>query len=108
MLKFPTDLEGQRLTRSGRLHYLFAVGAFALTYSAIAGLTPELGSVGAWESASGLLSVLRLVALVSLVLLVIALVPRLRVVFGLFERAFRLSANLWFLTAGLCLLVEAA
>ncbi|MER7247673.1 DUF998 domain-containing protein [Kribbella sp. NPDC000426] len=108
MLRFPTDLEGQRLTRSGRLHYLFAIAAFALTYSAIAEMTPELGSFGAWESASGLLSVLRLVALVSLVLLVIALVPRLRVVFGLFERAFLLSTNLWFLTAGLCLLVEAA
>lgn len=108
MLKFPTDLEGQRLTRSGRLHYLFAVAAFALTYSAIAGMTPELGSVGAWEPASGVLSVLRLVALVSLVLLVIALVPRLRVVFGLFERVFLLSTNLWFLTAGICLFVEAA
>ncbi len=108
MLKFPTDLEGQRLTRSGRLHYLFAVAAFALTYSAIADLTPELGSVGAWESVSGFLSVLRIIALVSLVLLVIALVPRLRVVFGLFERGFLLSTNLWFLTVGICLVVEAA
>jgi hypothetical protein len=108
MLKYPTDLEGQRLTRSGRLHYLFAVAAFALTYSAIAGMTPELGSVGAWSSVSGFLSVQRTIALVSLVLLVIALVPRLRVVFGLFERGFLLSTNLWCLTAAICLLVEAA
>jgi hypothetical protein len=71
-------------------------------------VTPELGSVGAWESAGGVLSVLRIIALVSLVLLVIALVPRLRAVFGLFERGFLLSTNLWFLTAGICLLVEAA
>ncbi|TDW93530.1 uncharacterized protein DUF998 [Kribbella pratensis] len=108
MLKFPTDLEGQRLTNSGRLHYAFAVAAFALTYSAIAGLTPELEPVGAWEPVGGFLSVLRMIALVSLVLLVIALVPRLRKVFGLFERGFLLSTNLWFLTVGICLLVEAA
>ncbi|TDW86412.1 DUF998 domain-containing protein [Kribbella sp. VKM Ac-2566] len=108
MLKFPTDLEGQRLTNSGRLHYAFAVAAFALTYAAIAGLTPELEPVGAWEPVGGFLSVLRMIALVSLVLLVIALVPRLRKVFGLFERGFLLSTNLWFLTVGICLLVEAA
>ncbi|WP_166658824.1 hypothetical protein [Kribbella sp. VKM Ac-2571] len=49
-----------------------------------------------------------MIALVSRVLLVIALVPRLRKVFGLFERGFLLSTNLWFLTVGICLLVEAA
>ncbi|TDO55499.1 hypothetical protein EV651_114195 [Kribbella sp. VKM Ac-2571] len=65
--------------------------------------------VGAgWEPVGGFLSVLRVIALVSRVLLVIALVPRLRKVFGLFERGFLLSTNLWFLTVGICLLVEAA
>ncbi|GAA1607338.1 DUF998 domain-containing protein [Kribbella hippodromi] len=108
MLKYPTDLEGQRLTTSGRLHYVFAVAAFAFTYSAVAGITPELRTLGAWASVGDFLGVLRIVALVSLVLLVIALVPRLRRVFGLFERGFLLSTNLWFLTVAICLVRQLA
>jgi hypothetical protein len=97
ILRFPTDLEGQRLTRSGRLHYLFAILAFAATYSAVAGMTPELGAVEPWDSIHGLLHVLQLIAMVSLILLVIAMIPRLRRVFGLFERLFLTSTNLWLL-----------
>ncbi|MGW6276091.1 DUF998 domain-containing protein [Kribbella sp. NPDC055071] len=97
ILRFPTDLEGQRLTRNGRLHYLFAILAFAATYSAIAGMTPELTSIDPWNSIHGLLHVLQLIAMVSLILLVIAMIPQLRRVFGLFERLFLTSTNLWFL-----------
>jgi hypothetical protein len=39
---FPTNLEGQRISRTGLLHYAFAVGAFTLTYLAISGMTPAL------------------------------------------------------------------
>lgn len=107
MAIFRTDLEGEKLTPTGRLHYLFAVAAFAFTYAAISGMTPRLTSVSPWQSADGLLSALQWIALVSLVLLVVTLLPRLRTIFGLFERAFLVSTNLWFITVGICLAVKA-
>lgn len=107
MALFPTDLEGAKLTRTGRRHYLFAIAAFAFTYVAISGMTPRLGSLPPWHSVHGWLSVLYWVILVSLVLLVITLYPPLRRFFGVFERAFLLSTNLWLITAGICLAVRA-
>ncbi|WP_329543491.1 DUF998 domain-containing protein [Streptomyces sp. NBC_01356] len=107
MAIFRTDLEGEKLTLTGRLHYLFAIAAFAFTYAAISGMTPRLTSVSPWQSADGLLSALQWIALVSLVLLVVTLLPRLRTIFGLFERAFLVSTNLWFITVGICLAVKA-
>ncbi|WP_332880628.1 DUF998 domain-containing protein [Streptomyces sp. NBC_00564] len=107
MALFRTDLEGEKLTPTGRLHYLFAIAAFAFTYAAISGMTPRLTSVSPWQSADGLLSALQWIALVSLVLLVVTLLPRLRTIFGLFERAFLVSTNLWFITVGICLAVKA-
>ncbi|WP_371541752.1 DUF998 domain-containing protein [Streptomyces sp. NBC_00554] len=107
MAIFRTDLEGEKLTPTGRLHYLFAIAAFAFTYAAISGMTPRLTSVSPWQSADGLLSTLQWIALVSLVLLVVTLLPRLRTIFGLFERAFLVSTNLWFITIGICLAVKA-
>lgn len=108
MAVFRTDLEGEKLTPTGRLHYLFAIAAFAFTYAAISGMTPRLTSVSPWQSADGLLSALRWIALVSLVLLIVTLLPRLRTIFGLFERAFLVSTNLWFVTVGICLAIKAA
>ncbi|WP_326718205.1 DUF998 domain-containing protein [Streptomyces sp. NBC_00243] len=107
MVLFRTDLEGEKLTPTGRLHYLFAIAAFAFTYAAISGMTPRLTSVSPWQSADGLLSALQWIALVSLVLLIVTLLPRLRTIFGLFERAFLVSTNLWFITVGICLAVKA-
>lgn len=108
MAVFRTDLEGEKLTPTGRLHYLFAIAAFAFTYAAISGMTPRLTSVSPWQSADGLLSALQWIALVSLVLLIVTLLPRLRTIFGLFERAFLVSTNLWFVTVGICLAIKAA
>ncbi|MFF1680293.1 DUF998 domain-containing protein [Streptomyces sp. NPDC058256] len=107
MALFRTDLEGEKLTPTGRLHYLFAIAAFAFTYAAISGMTPRLTSVSPWQSADGLLSALQWIALVSLVLLIVTLLPRLRTIFGLFERAFLVSTNLWFITVGICLAIKA-
>ncbi|MFD9327956.1 DUF998 domain-containing protein [Streptomyces sp. NPDC060065] len=107
MAIFRTDLEGEKLTPTGRLHYLFAIAAFAFTYAAISGMTPRLTSVSPWQSADGLLSALQWIALVSLVLVVVTLLPRLRTIFGLFERAFLVSTNLWFITVGICLAIKA-
>ncbi|MFJ2828005.1 DUF998 domain-containing protein [Streptomyces sp. NPDC087263] len=106
MALFPTDLEGEKLTNTGRLHYLFAIAAFAFTYAAISGMTSRLEPLAPWQSAHGLLSTLREIALVSLVLLVVTLLPRLRKIFGLFERVFLVSANLWLISVGILLAVK--
>ncbi|MGW6487624.1 DUF998 domain-containing protein [Streptomyces sp. NPDC055056] len=108
MAAAPTNLEGERLTRTGVLHYAFAIAAFALTYTAISQLTPELSDTSPWSTVSGLLTALHWVILISLILLVVTMIPRLRRVFGLFERAFLVSTNIWFVTVGIGIIVAAA
>ncbi|WP_194912840.1 DUF998 domain-containing protein [Catenulispora rubra] len=108
MSLFPTDLEGEKLTHTGRLHYLFAIAAFAFTYAAISGMTQTLGGLSPWQSVHGLLYALDWLCLISLILLIVTLIPRLRIVFGLFERAFLVTTNLWLLVVGICLIVKAA
>lgn len=94
VLAFPTDLEGERLTKTGRLHYLFAIASFALAYMAIDVLNPiALPVVANW--ASPVLNGLYWIVAASLAAVVICLIPALRVVFGLVERVFLVSVMLW-------------
>jgi hypothetical protein len=94
VLAFPTDLEGQRLTGTGKLHYLFAIASFALAYMAIDVLNPvALSIVAQW--ASPVLAGLYWIVAASLACVVICLVPALRRVFGLVERIFLISVLLW-------------
>ncbi|GLQ10288.1 membrane protein [Devosia yakushimensis] len=94
VLAFPTDIEGERLTRNGKLHYGFAIASFALTYMAIDVLHPiALPLVADW--ARWVLSGLRWAVTLSLGGVVICLIPALRRVFGLFERIYLLSTALW-------------
>ncbi|OYO14551.1 hypothetical protein CGZ94_08170 [Enemella evansiae] len=91
LLLVPTDLEGERLTRRGLLHYLIAVLGFGLSYS----LTGDISQM--MSTGTGLLVALHRVALISLVLLCVCLVPRLRRWFGLFERIFLVAISLFYL-----------
>ncbi|WP_018631330.1 DUF998 domain-containing protein [Neomegalonema perideroedes] len=94
VLAFPTDLEGERLTRSGKAHYLFAVASFALAYMAVDALSPSAASLAAaW--ARPVLNGLGWVVAASLAGVVICLIPALRRIFGLVERIFLLSVLLW-------------
>ena len=94
VLAFPTDLEGERLTKTGRLHYLFAIASFALAYMAIDVLNPIALPIAAdWTSL--VLGGLYWIVAVSLAGVVICLIPALRRVFGLVERLFLVSVMLW-------------
>lgn len=53
---FPTTVEGERLNRTGALHYVFAIVTFGFTYTAISGLTPVLVKLHPWHSDKGLLT----------------------------------------------------
>jgi hypothetical protein len=94
VLAFPTDLEGQRLTGTGKLHYLFAIASFALAYMAIAVLNPVALPFAA-EWVSPVLAGLYWMVAASLAGVVICLVPVLRRIFGLVERVFLVSVLLW-------------
>jgi len=94
VLAFPTDLEGQNLTRVGKLHYLFAIASFALLYMAIDVLYP-VGVALFVEPWITVLTTLKWVVTLSLVGVVVCLVPSLRKIFGLIERIFLLSTMMW-------------
>jgi hypothetical protein len=105
---FPTTVEGERLTRTGALHYVFAILTFGFTYAAISGLTPDLVKIHPWHSEKALLTWLAGATLVGLILVVVTLFPRLRRVFGLCERFFLAITYLWFIVVACLLIVKAA
>jgi len=104
MTLFPTTLEGQRITRTGLLHYGFAIAAFTLTYLAITGMTPALQTlaIGQWLHAP--LGWAAWIVAPALFLVVITMLRPLRRVFGLFERIFLLTTNIWFALAAILVL----
>jgi Protein of unknown function (DUF998) len=104
---YPTDVEGQKSTRTGVLHYVFAILTFAFTYAAISNLTPALVKLHPWASAKGVLDVLNWIVLIALILVVAALLlPRLRRHFGLWERVFLLASYIWLVLVALLLAVK--
>jgi hypothetical protein len=105
---FTTTLEGRRLSRSGALHYVFAILTFGFTYAAISGLTAGLTRLHPWVEAAGLLRRLAGATLVGLILVVATLLPRLRNLFGLCERFFLLVTYGWLVLVALLLVVQAA
>jgi hypothetical protein len=105
---FPTNIEGERLTRNGRLHYLFAILTFGFTYAAVSGLTPGLVKLTPWHAHTGNLDWLSGAVLVGLILVIATLLPRLRHVFGLCERFFLLVTYTWLVVVAYLLAVKAA
>jgi hypothetical protein len=102
MTLFPTSLEGQRTSRTGLIHYAFAVAAFTLTYLAISGMTPALRALDPTAWAHDPLGWTEWVVGPALALVVVTMFRPLRKIFGLFERIFLLTTNIWFaLAAGL-------
>jgi hypothetical protein len=106
MSLFPTDIEGKRLTFIGLLHYVFAILAFTFTYMAISHFTPVLQTLNPWQQAKEPLGWLAQFVTPALVLVVITMFRPLRRFFGLFERLFLLSTNIWFLLVSLFLLMK--
>jgi hypothetical protein len=103
ILFFPTDLEGEKLTRSGLAHYLIAIAYFALAVFFTVKVTPTLGGDAPGFGLHGILAALALVVWTSVWPMAITLIPALRRVFGLFERIFIVAVAAWFLDASLLL-----
>ncbi len=98
---FPTDLEGQKLTRNGILHYVFAVLSFAFAYTALRDMTPALQHAFPW--AASIFGFLYILILPALIAVVVTLIPILRRIFGLFERIFLLTFLFWMLLVSVAL-----
>jgi hypothetical protein len=91
MTVMPTALEGERLGRTGRLHYVFAIAAFTLTYLLISGTTTMLRATDHSFWASTPLAWIAWITAPALALVVITMVVSLRRVFGIAERLVALS-----------------
>lgn len=102
----PTDLESAGTTVTGRVHMVLAIASFTFVYLAIADLTSPLGHFAS-DALRVFLLVLRWLAALGLVAVVVTLlVKALRGVFGLAERLYLLSSNLWFFSVALWLAVH--
>jgi hypothetical membrane protein len=104
---FPTTVEGQKLTRTGAMHYVFAILTFGFTYEAISDLTPDLVKLYPWHAHRGLLDWLSGAILVGLILVIATLLPRLRHVFGLCERFFLAVTYIWLVAVAWLLAIRA-
>jgi hypothetical protein len=94
---FPMDAPGAPPTRTGHMHRLLAFGAFAaVTYAAFK-LPAALAQGTGWHSLRSVSSALGWVMLASLLAMALRRsLPRVGSWFGAIERAFYLTAIVWF------------
>jgi hypothetical protein len=94
---FPTDIEGQPRTRTGRIHWALAITAFA-----------SLATAAGFFKGTGLDDVVGNIVIGTAVFLLLVLcVPRLRrKILGLAERLFYFSMICWFLVTGIELVLS--
>jgi len=105
VLRFRTDIEGEAVTREGKLHYVFAIVTFALTYMIVSTSQPTLDTF-ANPPLNAVLGGLGWIVTAALVGVVTTLLPPLRRVFGLAERIFLLSTASWLLLLAVTLAVS--
>ena len=95
---FPTDLEGKTLTRTGFLHYIFAILSVGFVYSIIAQLARVFFQTRPdWQAVSSILNIILTITTPILVMVVVTMWKPLRKFFGLFERIFIAITAVWFL-----------
>lgn len=103
----PTDVEGEKRTTRGIMHYVLAIAWFAIAYS----LTGDMSRYAAahWGGTAGsVATALHWAALISLIALIAALVvPGLRKFFGLAERIFIAAISVFYLLTAVGLLINA-
>lgn len=94
-----TNESGTKVTVSGFVHSLLATVSFIAGISAITTITKDISGVHAWHGVQPILGVLSALSFPLVVALALALLPRLRRVFGLIERLFLIDVNAWLLIA---------
>ncbi|WP_443137017.1 DUF998 domain-containing protein [Lysinibacillus sp. JNUCC 51] len=102
MLFFPTDLEGEKLTVRGKLHYLFAILAFAFSYMVIDCGGSQLKLLEGFKDLN-LFYIITMISSISLGAVIVTMFKPLRFIFGICERVFLLSINIWFIVVSIWL-----
>lgn len=93
---FPTDLEGEPVTPTGRAHLALAAAAFTAIAFAAADLSGPLGDEPGWHGAAGLIDVLRWAVVVTAIATgVTRVVSPLRRAFGAVERLLYAASIAW-------------
>jgi hypothetical protein len=91
---FPTDIEGQKLTRRGRIHWGLAIITFA-----------SLAFAAGFYKGTSLDDAIGWVVIVAVCLLLVSLLPRFRKALPVLERIFYFSMICWLLVAGIELIL---
>jgi hypothetical protein len=87
---FPTDLENQQTTRTGRIHLALAVVTFA-----------SMAIAAGMYEATTITDIIGWIVVATAIVLGVGLVlPRLKPIFGLLERLFYASMICWFIAVG--------
>jgi hypothetical protein len=94
---FPTDLEGEKHTKRGYLHYFFAIILFGLSYYVIHHVTVVVAGREGRHHVVRFLEILSWLTTASLIGTVITMWKPFRNIFGAIERVFILSTTFWFL-----------
>lgn len=98
VVAFPTDIEGEKRTKAGLIHYIFAVIQFTAIVKLVSNLTPAFAAISAESWLVPFLSLLSLAVKASIIAVVLGLaVPAVKKIFGLVERIFLFSSALYFL-----------
>jgi hypothetical protein len=97
---FKTTLEGERLTPSGIIHYLFAIGSFALAYIIIDKVDTLLLKQALPNGVDLAIRVYGYAITAALIGVCITMFKPLRRFFALIERLYILLLGFWFLATG--------
>jgi len=105
VLIFPTDIEGEKRTKIGLLHYLFAILQFTAIVKLAVNLTSAFSAVLPDSFLITALSTLSTVINISIAGVVAGMiVPYVKKIFGLIERIFLFSSAFYFLVLSFLLL----
>jgi hypothetical protein len=97
---FKTNIEGETLTPSGIIHYLFAIGSFALAYIVIDKVDALLLKQALPNGIDLVIRVYGYAVTAALVGVCITMFKPLRRFFALIERLYLLLIGFWFLAIG--------
>jgi hypothetical protein len=103
---FKTDIEGQKMTIPGILHYLFAIGNFAFAYMAIDAADSNILNQSSIFGNTNAVAIIFVVLTTTLVLVCITMFKPFRKFFGIIERLYILITALWFFGASLLVAIN--
>ncbi len=103
--RYPPDLEGQPPTRTGLVHALLAAISFASLAAAAPLIAISITPAEVGGHDTGIIALAGAVAVAALATFGAGLLPTLRAVFGLIERAFYATSLVWLVAIGIALAV---